>query len=248
MNEFLRGLRVDSSVLCRSIMAAPWGFWVADRDIGSFHMVLTGGGWLEAAGADELVHMRSGDLVVLPNGCAHWVRDTPSTEAPPLTSILAQNDFVDGELRFGGGEGPLTEIVCGVFHAEGAGVMTWSDRLPSVIRSGANPTRNDWRDAVAMALRDEAQSLTIGGSAVVNRLLECLIVDASREELADSMSGETAPAGRWPITGSAEPSVGSTKARRLLGASRALRRSLSCPAPRSHHVSVCWSVNRRCGT
>jgi hypothetical protein len=248
VNELLRGFHVDSSVLCRSVMAAPWGFGVANRDIGSFHMVLIGGGWLEAEGVDELVHMRSGDLVVLPTGSAHWVRDSPSTAAPSLTSILAQNDVVDGELRFGGDDGPLTEIVCGVFRTEETGTKPWPQRLPSVIRSVADPARNDWRDAAAEALREEARSPTIGGSAVVNRLLESLIADALREELSRSTS-ET----RAPSAALADHRIGKVLGRihespKRIGASGASRRSPSCHARPSHRASDPSSGSHRCDT
>jgi hypothetical protein len=49
--RLVRDLRIGSSVLCRSVMAAPWGFGIAGRDVGSFHMLLEGHGWLEAEGS-----------------------------------------------------------------------------------------------------------------------------------------------------------------------------------------------------
>jgi AraC-like DNA-binding protein len=194
VTELLRAFRVDSSVLCRSVMAAPWGFGVANRDVGSFHMVLSGAGWLEAEGAEELIPVRPGDLVILPGGNAHWVRDSTSTAAPSLTSILEHNDVIDGELHFGGDEGPLTEIVCGVFRADDAGSAPWMEHLPPVIRSPAAPEGEAWRAAAAGALRDEARSPTVGGSAIVNRLLESLLADAIRTELVRSSDGAAAPA------------------------------------------------------
>jgi hypothetical protein len=122
-NELLRDFRFDSSVLCRSVMAAPWGFGVAGRDAGSFHMVLEGQGWLEVEGGTEPVHLRAGDLAVLPTGSAHWVKDSPATTAPSLTSILARHGVVDGELRFGGDGGPLTEIVRSPRSPGGSGTV-----------------------------------------------------------------------------------------------------------------------------
>jgi Cupin len=113
-DALLRDFRVDSSVLCRSLMAPPWGFGITGRQMGSFHMVLEGDGWLEVEGILEQIRVRAGDLAVLPRGNAHWVRDSHRTPAPSLDSILAHHRFVDGELQFGGGGGPLTEIVCGV--------------------------------------------------------------------------------------------------------------------------------------
>jgi hypothetical protein len=59
-NELLRDFRVQSSVLCRSVMASPWGFAVAGREAGSFHMVLEGQGWLEVEGSGEPTHLGAG--------------------------------------------------------------------------------------------------------------------------------------------------------------------------------------------
>jgi AraC family transcriptional regulator, alkane utilization regulator len=191
-NELLRDFRVHSSVLCRSVMASPWGFAVAGREAGSFHMVLEGQGWLEVEGSGEPTHLGAGDLAVLPNGTAHWVKDSPATPAPTLTSILASHDVIDGELRFGGDDGPLTEVVCGVFTLEGARTAPWIDRLPRVVVSRGE-AGSDWRSATAAALREEARQPTAGGATVVNRLLESLLVDALRAELAAFAAATSAP-------------------------------------------------------
>jgi AraC family transcriptional regulator, alkane utilization regulator len=189
--ELLRDFRIESSVLCRSVMVAPWGFGVAGREVGSFHMVLQGRGWLEVDGVEEAIPVRTGDLVVIPNGRPHWVKDSPTTIAPSLDSILANNDVVDGELRFGGDEGPLTEIVCGVFSVEGP--APWVERLPPVVVSHSAPGRSAWRGTAAAALRDEARDPSKGGATVVNRLLESLLADAVRGKLAELATDATAP-------------------------------------------------------
>jgi AraC-like DNA-binding protein/mannose-6-phosphate isomerase-like protein (cupin superfamily) len=193
-NELLRQFRIGSSVLCRSVMAAPWGFGVASRDVGSFHMVLAGRGWLEVDTSDELVPIGTGDLALLPTGSAHWVKDSPSTTAPALTTILAHHQVVDGELRFGADEGPLTEIVCGVFSLEEPRLAPWTRRLPALILLRAESDGSGWRWAAAQALRDEASVPTKGGAAIVNRLLESLLADAIRSELATHDSETTGPA------------------------------------------------------
>jgi AraC family transcriptional regulator, alkane utilization regulator len=198
-NQLLRDFRIDSSVLCRSVMAAPWGFGVAGGDVGSFHMVIEGQGWLEVEGSTKPIRIRAGDVVVLPGRNAHWVKDSLATTAPSLTSILARHDVVDGELRFGGdGDGPLTEIVCGVFALEGArsAPVPWIERLPPVVVSSAaaGPDASDWRSAAGEALRAEARRPTTGGAAVVNRLLESLLADALRTEFVAFTLDATPPA------------------------------------------------------
>jgi AraC family transcriptional regulator, alkane utilization regulator len=191
--ELLRDFRIESSVLCRSVMVAPWGFGVAGGAVGSFHMVLQGRGWLEVDGVEEAIPVRTGDLVVIPKGRPHWVKDSPTTIAPSLDSILANNDVVDGELHFGGEEGPSTEIVCGVFAVEGAGKAPWVERLPPVVVSPSTPGRSAWRATAAEALRNEARDPSKGGATVVNRLLESLLADALRVKLAELATDATAP-------------------------------------------------------
>jgi AraC-like DNA-binding protein/quercetin dioxygenase-like cupin family protein len=182
-SELLRDVRIESSVLCRSVMAAPWGFGVAGKDLGSFHMVLSGRGILEVDGTAEPVSLGPGDVVVLPTGDAHWVKDAPTTRAPWLTSILDRHGVVDGELRFGGDDGPTTEIVCGVFALEGAGTPPWFERLPSVVVSRGGGAERGWRTDIQAALRDEARAPTSGGSVIVNRLLESILADALGDEV-----------------------------------------------------------------
>jgi AraC family transcriptional regulator, alkane utilization regulator len=185
-DRLLQDLRIDSSVLCRSVMAAPWGFGIARRDVGSFHMVLEGRGWLDVEGSAGPIGLGTGDVVVLPTGRAHWMRDSPGSTAPPLTSILATHDVTDGELHFGGDDGPVTEVVCGVFSLETGLRAPWMDLLPPVVVSEATRDDDGWRPAVIGALRDEARRPTDGGSIVVNRLLESLIADTLRSELTRS--------------------------------------------------------------
>ncbi len=220
--ELLRDFRIDSSVLCRSVMAAQWGFGVAGRETGSFHMVLQGQGWLEVEGLPERVAIRAGDLAVLPRGDAHWVKDTPTTAAPSLNSILSHHDVVDGELHFGGDDGPLTEIVCGVFALECSRSAPWIDRLPPVVLSPVQ-RRRSWRHSVTAALRDEARAPTRGGAAVVNRLLESLLVDVLGTELSRSPDDS-----RPPRVALADDRIGSALARlhespEAIGVSRASR-------------------------
>jgi AraC-like DNA-binding protein len=192
-DELVRDLRIDSSVLCRSVMSAPWGFGIAGREAGSFHMVIEGRGWLNVEGADRPIVMPAGRVAVLPTGNAHWMRDSPDSTAPPLTSILATHEVVDGELRFGGDDGPLAEVVCGVFSFEGGRRPAWLRRLPSVVVSKTDEERGGWRPRVVEALREEARHPTSGGSVVVNRLLESLLADAFRTSLAGSSDDPAVP-------------------------------------------------------
>jgi AraC family transcriptional activator of mtrCDE len=178
-SEFGYTLRIESSVLCRSVMTPPWGFGVAARDMGSFHLLIDGEGWLEVDGRDGAIRLAAGDLVMLPEGQAHWVKDAPGSAAPALSSIIDAHEIVDGELHFGGDAGPATEIVCGVYRETGPRPFVSGEADPTVIHAPAL-TGAAWWPTVFAAVRDEVRRPTEGGSAIVNRLLESLLVDAVR--------------------------------------------------------------------
>lgn len=181
-SQLIWDFRIESSVLCRSVMAAPWGFGVPERAEGSFHLLLAGEGWLEVDGVKDSIPLRRGDLVVLPNGNGHRLKDSRRSAAPPLTSILANHELVEGELHFGGATGPQSEVVCGVFTAEGTR-PAWFEQLGPVVVSRGSSGRTDWRAALAGALRDEARAPTTGGATVVSRWLESILADALRAAL-----------------------------------------------------------------
>jgi AraC-like DNA-binding protein len=186
----LRDFRIESSVLCRSVMAAPWGFSVAAREAGSFHLLLSGQGWLEVEGSGpaDPIHLRAGDVVVLPKGNGHRVKDSRRSAAPALTAILAEREVVNGELRFGGNGAPDAEIVCGTFTVE-SGRAPWFERLPPVVVSASSQADGDWRQAITRALRDEARTPTAGGAGVVNRWLESILGHAIRIGMSAAADG-----------------------------------------------------------
>src|SRR5256884_9041500 len=89
VSALLRVVRVRSTVYCRSLMRAPWGFGVEAHGNPAFHVVTSGRCWLEIDGEADQTVLCAGDLVVLPAGPRHWLRDDPDTPATELEEILA---------------------------------------------------------------------------------------------------------------------------------------------------------------
>src|SRR5436190_22537610 len=111
VSDLLDAVRVRTTIYCGSDMRAPWGFGVEAHGHPSFHVVTAGACWLEVDGGRQL-ELNAGDLVLLPRGPTHWVRDEPGSPAEWLDEILASANFGDGRLRYGGA-GIRTELVCG---------------------------------------------------------------------------------------------------------------------------------------
>src|SRR2546425_12337840 len=89
--QLLGLLRVRTSVYCRSVMQAPWGFGVIARPVAAFHLVTEGSCWLEVEGEDRAVPLTTGDFVILPRGSAHQVRSEPTAPATLLDDIVSRH-------------------------------------------------------------------------------------------------------------------------------------------------------------
>src|SRR5262249_13760381 len=79
LSDVLRTARFQSGVFCRSQLSAPWGLAVAAREVATFHFVVDGSCELAVPGVLEREPLAAGDLVMLPHGHAHTMRDAPGT-------------------------------------------------------------------------------------------------------------------------------------------------------------------------
>jgi hypothetical protein len=127
VSEVLNSVRFRGALFCRSELSAPWGFSVAGREFASFHIVTRGRCCLDVDGLEERFWLAEGDLVVLPTGRAHTVRDSASSPATRLEELVAEGRAAARDtLRIGGG-GAETVLLCGGFH--------WEDRATSPIEA-----------------------------------------------------------------------------------------------------------------
>ncbi|HYX83562.1 MAG TPA: AraC family transcriptional regulator [Gaiellales bacterium] len=193
--DLLGGVRVRSAVFCRSEMGAPWGFAVAAHGNPSFHVVTRGRCWLEVAGEGQQRPLRAGDLVILPAGPKHWMRDEPGSPTPWLDDILATAPMApDRRLRYGG-DGPRTDLVCGGFVLEGADLGPVVAALPPVIHvAGADGRPVPWLAASLELVAAVAGSDTPGAEAVLRRLADTMLVQALRVAVAELAAADQARA------------------------------------------------------
>src|SRR6266567_9632180 len=102
VSELLRGVKVHSTVYCLSDLSAPWGFQVEDSSAAKFHLVLEGA-CLLTLDSGEQVWLECGDMVLLPAGTGHTVRDRLDSNVRHLDRILAEHrPNPDGPLVYGG--------------------------------------------------------------------------------------------------------------------------------------------------
>jgi AraC-like DNA-binding protein len=192
IDSLLRELRVSSTLFCRSKFRAPWGFGVHAHGLASFHVVTSGGCWLQVDGDPEARFLRAGDLAVLPRGETHWLRDDPLSPTLWLEDLLVQ-DPVDDDLRLtSGGEGASTDLLCGAFSVAGSTHHPVLAHLPNVISVRGDGERPlPWLAATIELVSTELHSPGDGGAAVLERISEVLLGQALRATLLNLRGDES---------------------------------------------------------
>ena len=186
LNELLRFLRVRSSFYCYSELAEPWGFRISERASATFHLVTRGGCWLEVQDGDQPRWLASGDLVILPHGHAHQLRDDLSRHVVPLEELVSSRAGADARYLRHDGLDECTALLCGGFTIEDRDALPVLAALPVVIHIQREDGEPDpWLENIAALLRHEITTLHPGAEAVITRLMDVLLTQTIRRYRTD---------------------------------------------------------------
>ncbi len=190
LTDVLETVRVGAACYGRVEAAAPWGIGVdADEEDAKFHVVLSGECWLDVAGHDP-IHLSGGDLVALPHGHAHALRDVPSSPIRPLSELITDGPCKCQASISMGGEGPAATLVTGSFHFEDRRNNPLLSVLPPVIVLPGEMSRNvHWLEPTLKFIACEAASGRPGAQTVVSRLADVLFIQIVRGYLASLPPG-----------------------------------------------------------
>jgi AraC-like DNA-binding protein/mannose-6-phosphate isomerase-like protein (cupin superfamily) len=178
LSQLLRVVNVHSSVYCLSDLRAPWGFHVEDSTVAKFHLPLEGSGVLTLDSGEQL-DLERGELVMLPFGRGHTVRDRlRPVEVLSLEQILREHP-VDGgaRLRYGG-RGRRTLLVCGGFALTDALPARLLAVLPPVVKLDARA--GGWVEPLLDVLCQAADDGAPGASAVFAKIADVFLTQALR--------------------------------------------------------------------
>ena len=201
-------MHLRGEFFCRTTFTAPWGLAFPAREHAYFLFVEEGECWVAVEGdarrgdrllaslatsplnphvaagqspATALVHLKCGDLLILPHGHPHAVSDHPDT---PLVSLeafdLGRGPLLCAGRKWGGG-GASTRILRGAFHLERPEGHPLFRFMPASIHLGAAEARMHPGLAAMLTLMvDEAKAALPGVQGVITRLLETIFIQALR--------------------------------------------------------------------
>lgn len=179
LSQVLTLIRLRGELVFSADLTAPWALRF-EPGSAYFHFVSEGEMRIEASDGRRL-HAVAGDLVVLPQGRGHVIG---TAGAPPLSA----REVLDAQVREQslairlGGNGPLTQMVTGVFRFEGDNMPSMLAVLPSLIHlpREARTEEAGWLEGLTYYLLSEARAPHPGAALMISRLIDVLVIRAMR--------------------------------------------------------------------
>lgn len=185
--------------------AEPWGLALDAVPGAAFHAITDGTAWLCVQG-NPGIRLMPGDILLLPAGTAHVLASSPDAHTQPFDHLAAEQALAaGGELTVGTGT-IQTRILCASYHQDPAVTLPLLTLLPDVLHIPASRA-NPGLDATLRLLAHELGQPQPGAAAVLNRLVDILLVQILRIWLTTS-APRTGPAS-WlsaltdPVAGTA---------------------------------------------
>jgi len=185
LSEMLEKLRFHGDPGINGALTAPWGFaFDADPGQAPFYVIAAGTCRLEVPGVGEW-ELHQGNLVLLPRGDAHHLKDAPESRvipAPPLISPPGQGMQT---LQWGGG-GQETQIIGGFFRFESPFSLPILGAMDPVVLLGVQGDKplEGIAPLLGMFCR-EGRSQGPGNRAVTSGLLKLLFIEILRATMSN---------------------------------------------------------------
>ncbi|MGJ4952125.1 AraC family transcriptional regulator [Bradyrhizobium sp. HKCCYLS20291] len=184
LTDLLDTMRLGTLVYGRFELAAPWGFRLPDSRAAHIVVVGRGSARLEVDGRRAPLNLSAGDVVFLPRGGSHVLRDSKGSALLAFGGAECRSlrDTRTVKLRRDGAQAVL--VVC-AFQFRAAHRMFSVQRLARSIHVPAtHGTRPPWLASTVEQFVAESSSQEPGATVVMSRLADVLLVQAIRFYIA----------------------------------------------------------------
>ena len=183
LSDILDSLSLQGQFYFRTCFNSPWSIGVPNYASAiRFHYVVQGECFVRS-GDEPAIHLRQGDLVLVPAGAAHIISDTPDRQPVELERAMAQNDYTGGPLFVVGDgcENSGTRLMCGHFtFAEGSDHPLLRS-LPNLLHVNAGMrSATFWLDEALRLMARQMTDDNPGSLAVVRRMSEIIFIETVR--------------------------------------------------------------------
>ena len=188
LTTVLNSMQFQGRVFCYTILTSPWSLRLRRKEYAHFHFFEHGQGWIELEGTGAEIPVVRGDLVIVPHGRPHIMRDGRKTKAVYVEELLPCRDVLT--LRYGGG-GSETTTVCGAFTFENQFGNPILPLLPDLIHVSREKIQNAiWVEPMLRLLAHEAQNPREGSGSIISHLTGIIFVQAVRTWIESQPQGQ----------------------------------------------------------
>lgn len=188
LSDILAQLEMKTSLYFRTDLTAPWGVYVPEyKNVARFHICLSGSFWLSAEGQNP-IKVNPGEIILIPYGQSHTLKDDIESEALELDVVIDRAEYKAGELlKFGGGQGQCTQLVCGHFEFEDENSHPFLKSFPNVIHVKKSGKHHfSWLSSALDFIDYESNNREPGASLVINKLSEVAFVQSLRSYMREN--------------------------------------------------------------
>ena len=181
ISEVFSTLRIASEIYFRARLSGQFSIQIqTEKRRIRFHLVMRGSCWLCVDG-DEPVFLSEGNIALVPNGASQILSASPQIAPVSLTDLIAGGALNNQTLRVGDGV-ESAALLCGFCRFDEDIDHPVIANLPSLIHLrfqdlGAEP----WLTATMRLIALEADLNTQGTSAVLGRMIEVAVIQATRQ-------------------------------------------------------------------
>lgn len=197
LSEVLKTVKLDGAVFYNAEFSAPWCFCsppsselapylsAGAKHVIIFHLLTEGGGYAQLDGNQRPLQLSAGDLVILPHGDPHALRNgpfvKPTDHGEQVRRVFAQGLKV---ARMGGG-GEVTKFICGYMACDPQLSQPFLGGLPPILKVNVrSDASSQWLEQTIRYSVDHADGAQPGSQAVLARLSEVLFIEALRRYIA----------------------------------------------------------------
>ncbi len=216
LSEVLKAVKLDGAVFFNGEFSSPWCAREPDactmasclparpKHVIIFHLLTEGRGYVRIEEDGRAVPLAAGDIVILPQGNAHFMGNgppvTPIDSAAQLRRVLAEGRMIS---QVGGG-GELTKLICGYLTCDPRLCQVFLAGLPPIVKVHIRDSPSgQWLEDTFRYSVDQVEASGPGGAAVIAKLSEALFVETLRRYIAQLPQTQTG----W-LAGVRDPDVG----------------------------------------
>lgn len=211
----LAQMRLSSSMLARYDAIAPWSVDIPDRNAMTTYFMMTGECWVCLSGESEAVHLRTGDMLMMPRWQEHKLCSSPDIPSEPFVDVARRtgtplwdpaHPLVDTMVlsdRVNSFTPPDSQILTMLFRASSGYQENLINCLPSIFHLAAADI--EFMALITMIRQFVASDIDArpnGYAAAGHRMAELLLIELLRTVVVKRPAGTSG----W-LNGLGSPSI-----------------------------------------